>query len=245
MAWFRQWFGEDYLLVYDHRDEREAERDADAVVRVLALTGAERILDLCCGSGRHAHVFAQRGYAVTGLDYSATLLDVARRAQDDGSRYPHFVRGDARATPFRDGAFDVVVNMFTSFGYFSDSENAGMIAEIRRLLRPGGRFYMDYLNPPRVLDGLVPESRREKGGTLIVERRCHDPETCRVEKTITICRPGGEKREYCESVRIYKRGEMERMIADAGLNLLGVLGSADGAPYDADADRMILFGAAP
>ena len=66
-----------------------------------------------------------------------------------------------------------------------------------------------------------------------------------MEKTITICRPGGEEREYCESVRLYERGEMERMIADAGLNLLGVLGSADGAPYDADADRMILFGAAP
>ena len=245
MAWFQQWFGEDYLLVYDHRDEAEAERDVDAVVRVLGLQGGERILDLCCGGGRHALSLARRGFPVTGLDYSATLLDVAGRARGPDERYPLYVRSDARSTPFCDGSFDVVVNLFTSFGYFEDAGNAGMIAEIRRLLVPGGRFYMDYFNPPRVLAGLVPESRRKKGDTLIFERRCHDPETCRVEKTIVVCRPGGEEREYCESVRLCGRDEMERMIADAGLMLLGVLGSAGGAPYDADADRMILFGAAP
>jgi SAM-dependent methyltransferase len=245
MAWFSQWFGEDYLLVYDHRNEEEAERDVDAVERVLELQGGERILDLCCGGGRHALSFARRGYTITGLDYSATLLNVAKCARGADDRYPLYVRGDARNTPFRDGTFDIVVNLFTSFGYFGDAENAEMIVDIRRLLGSGGRFYMDYLNPPRILAGLVPESRREKNDTLIVERRCHVPETCRVEKTIMISRPDGEEREYRESVRLYERDEMERMIADAGLNLLGVLGSADGAPYDTDADRMILFGTAP
>ena len=80
MEWFREWFGEDYLLVYGHRDEAEAERDIEYAVRVLGLVAGMRALDLCCGSGRHARALARRGLAVAGVDYSHELLAAAKKA---------------------------------------------------------------------------------------------------------------------------------------------------------------------
>ncbi len=244
MAWFRQWFGTDYLRVYDHRDEAEAERDIDAIVRVLAPRGGVRVLDLCCGNGRHDLPLARRGFRVIGLDYSADLLREAATAKPADTRYPLYVRGDALMLPFAPCTFDILLNLFTSFGYFDDAGNAAMLQSAAALLVPGGRFYIDYLNPPRVLAGLVPESRREKHGMLIVERRSHDREAARVEKTIELHRDG-EVREYRESVRLYPLAEMERLIGAAELVLEGVLGSNSGEPYSEESARMILFGRRP
>jgi SAM-dependent methyltransferase len=244
MAWFHQWFGTDYLRVYDHRDEAEAERDVEAIVRVLAPRGDERVLDLCCGNGRHDLPLARRGFRVTGFDYSADLLREATAAKPADTRYPMYVRGDALKMPFAPRSFGMLLNLFTSFGYFDDAGNAAMLRSAAGLLVPGGSFYIDYLNPPRVLAGLVPESRRVKHGMRIVERRIHNRETARVEKTIELHREG-KMSEYRESVRLYPLAEMEQLIWTAGLVLEGVLGSNLGEPYSEESTRMILHGRRP
>ncbi len=241
MEWFRRWFGEDYLLVYGHRDEAEAERDILFAARVLGLDRGMRALDLCCGSGRHARALARLGLCVTGVDYSAPLLAAAGDTETDGSDQPRYVRADARSLPFRDGAFDAVLNLFTSFGYFEHRENCGMLAETARVLRSGGAFLIDYLNPPRVLAELVPETERELNGMVVTECRRHDPDTCRVEKTIRI-RSCGCEREFSESVRLYTLAEMTAMLDGAGLALEGADGSNEGEPYSESSARMILRG---
>lgn len=241
MEWFREWFGEDYLLVYGHRDEAEAERDIEYSVRVLGLAAGMRALDLCCGSGRHARALARRGLAVTGVDYSGPLLDAAKKEGYDVPCGPRYVRADARSLPFRDGSFDAVLNLFTSFGYFEHGGNCGMLCEIARVLCPGGAFLIDYLNPPHVIAGLVPETERELEGMVVTECRRHDPETCRVEKTIHI-RSCGCEREFRESVRLYSLDEMTAMLDDAGLALDGADGSTGGEPHSIDSSRMILRG---
>jgi len=241
MEWYQRWFGEDYLLVYEHRDTAEAERDVAAVVEVLGLEAGDMVLDLCCGSGRHDFPFAKRGLRIVGLDYSAELLAVANESRT-GDRYPQFVRGDARKLPFAEGSFDAVVNMFTSFGYFCDEENCGLLCSMAAMLRHGGGFYIDYLNPSHVLETLVPCTTREIKGVAIEERRTYDTDSRRVEKCIRLER-GGESKEYTESVRLYSLDEMKAILGDAGLECKGILGSSGLEQYDESrSPRMILFG---
>jgi ubiquinone/menaquinone biosynthesis C-methylase UbiE len=241
MEWYARWFGEEYLLVYDHRDTEEAEREVRTIEKILAVEGNERILDLCCGSGRHDIPLARLGCRVTGLDYSGPLLKIARSERPPGERFPLFVRADVRKLPFRDEVFDIALNLFTSFGYFEDEENYEFLRSMSRVLKTGGRFYIDYLNPPRVLDTLVEESTKEKNSMLIIEKRKYNSTTSRIEKTI-IFHDEGHAREFNESVRLYEKAEFLEMLSNAGLSVDGVMGSFDGEPYGDSSERMILYG---
>ena len=241
MEWFERWFGEEYLLVYEHRNIQEAEREVQAIKDILNLHEHELVLDLCCGPGRHDIVLIRQGYRVIGLDYSMPLLKIASEAIPLGKAYPKYIRGDARMIPFRENTFDVILNLFTSFGYFQDDENRALLGSIANLLKPGGRFYIDYLNPIKVEAELVPESVRIKDGIRVEERRTINQETRRVEKQIHL-RWDNNSQTFHESVQLYSLEEMLAMIADAGLTTDGFYGSVEREPYGESSPRMILFG---
>ncbi len=232
--WFERWFGEEYLQVYLHHDAEEAER----LVGLLAARGwiaaDERVLDLACGGGRHAEALRRLGVRVTGLDLSVLLLNTARRR--GGCCY---VRGDMRSLPFADGAFDVVVNLFTSFGYFArDGEHQRVLRAITRVLRRGGRFVLDYLNAPALRAGLVPRDERAFGDAVVVQERSLSPDGRFVQKSIHLSH---DSRTFTERVRLYERGELERMEREVGLHPVEALGDYDGGPYDAGSPRLILM----
>jgi SAM-dependent methyltransferase len=241
MEWYRHWFGDEYLLVYEHRDRKEAERESEFIIRTLDLRGGERVLDLCCGSGRHVPPLTRLGCRVIGLDYSLPLLRIAREAAAPDAEWPRYVRADARNIPFRNESFDVALNLFTSFGYFDDCANFELLRSISRLLHEGGKYCIDYLNPPFVLSRLTSESERERNGVHIREQREIHRETRRVEKTITLSSTHGE-RVFHESVRLYTLDEMLGMLGEAGLAIGGVFGSAEGEAYGESSPRMILWG---
>ena len=244
MEWFENWFGEEYLHVYDHRNVEEAEREAAFIQELLDLKENETVLDLCCGNGRHDFPFVRMGCRVVGLDYSMPLLKTACECVPPDCPAPSYIRGDARNLPFGDGSFDVVLSLFTSFGYFDDAENEALIGSMARLLKPGGRFYIDYLNPVKVAEGLIKESSREKNGMKIHEKRNINRETKRVEKTITLVR-GDESKVFNESVRLYTKAEMLEMLHGAGLTVKDVIGSISKEPYSDSSERMILYGFKP
>jgi ubiquinone/menaquinone biosynthesis C-methylase UbiE len=113
-------------------------------VRALGLRRGERILDVPCGFGRHARMLAARGMEVVGVDLSAAMLAEARRGRR--SARPRFERGDMRRLACRD-EFDAVICMFTSFGYFGDRENRGVLRRMARVLKSGGRVLIDHRDP--------------------------------------------------------------------------------------------------
>ena len=233
--WFEQWFGEEYLRAYPHRDDDDAER----LVRLLGELGVagpgERVLDLGCGPGRHAAALARRGAHVVGLDLSLPLLSAARRR-----RAEPLVRGDMRRLPFGTKAFDVVLNLFTSFGYFeSDEEHGLVVREVARVLRPGGRFVLDFLNAPAVRAGLVPRDESRSGGTTVVQERRISDDGRFVTKSIHV---SGISRTFTERVRLYERADLERMLATSGMRLETAAGDYDGAPHGTASPRLILVG---
>ncbi|MFQ5677983.1 MAG: class I SAM-dependent methyltransferase [Gemmatimonadota bacterium] len=236
--WFRSWFGDTYLALYPHRDEEEAEM----AVRLLhPLLGERRnacILDLACGAGRHLRAMARADLSPVGFDLSPTLLAEARRS---APRPLRLVRGDMRRLPFRRGAFDIVTNFFTSFGYFAAPEEDRQVAgEMARVLRDGGAFLLDYLNAARVRASLVPEDEDHRGDHTILQRRW--VEGTLVVKRIEVHRPGAEVEVHHERVRLYEPRDLEGILAEEGLEVAQRFGDYDGSPFGPDSPRLILLG---
>lgn len=233
--WFEQWFGEEYLRLYPHRDDEDADRLATLIERQVPLQG-RRALDLACGPGRHAAQFARRGASVVGFDLSMPLLSRARHRPGPPL---HLVRGDMRRLPFRPESFDLVVNLFTSFGYFSDdAQHARVLHGAAEVLRPGGVFVLDYLNAGLVRDTLVPHEEQQVGEQRVaVERRISDDDRFVIKEMHLV----NDGRSFVERVRLFGREELETMVEEAGLAVRTRLGSYRGDAVAPDAPRVILI----
>ena len=233
MAWYQEWFGEEYLELYAHRDENEA-RQQVAFFREQCGHVDGPVLDLACGMGRHMQELQSDGYHAVGCDLSYTLL---RTGMLEYGEMP-VARADMRHLPFCDAVFGALVNFFTSFGYFSsEEENVQVVREMARVLAPGAPFLFDYLNVHRELDKLVQrESRETPMGTVKLER-WFDRSDRSFNKRITI----GEKR-YLERVRGYDLDEISSMFASCNLSIRASFGDFDGSPFDHAAPRLILLG---
>lgn len=236
--WFAEWFGEEYLSLYGHRDEDEA---ADAVRLVVDHAGVgpdETVLDLACGAGRHVAHLREAGLRAFGLDLSPTLLRVAH-----GQGLP-CVRGDMREIPAADGAVAMVTSFFTSFGYFDEPEDdARVLEEVHRVLRPGGVFAVDYLNADAVLADLRPRTEEEANGQRVVQTRTLTDGGTVVEKRIEIHDAGGgEPRTFLERVRLYTPDELRGLLAEHGIDTVETFGDYFGRPLSPAAPRAILIG---
>jgi len=238
--WFASAFDALYPIIYAHRTVEAATAESAFAIDQLGLCPTCSVLDLCCGNGRHMVHLLRHTPQVVGLDYSAELLGIARKQLDGGGR---LVRADMRAIPFQ-GCFDAVANFFTSFGYFQDeAENMAVARGIAEALKPGGRFFMDYLNPDYVREHLDAESRRDAGEYVIEERRWIDERTERINKVMEVRRGGAVISRSSESVRLYTEGELRGLLAAVGLRVEATYGDFDGAPTAPGRPRQILVGA--
>ncbi len=242
MDWYEEWFGEDYKLVYPHRDEEDARQQIEFVKRHIHIPEGGKVLDLCCGCGRHAVELRGLGYDVVGLDLSEELLDLACSRADECEMDVEFVQCDMREIPYED-YFDLVVNFFTSFGYFaSDADNQKVLLAIAGALKPGGKFLMDYMNPENVARSLVERDEKDiQNGIHLVQERWIDESPRRINKKITMIKDD-EESVYRESVRMYSHEEMRDMIAASGLKLTHTYGDFADSEYNSDSTRMVLIG---
>jgi SAM-dependent methyltransferase len=239
MAWYREWFGEEYLELYPHRGATEAEDHAGFVASALAGGPAPgRVLDLACGTGRHADALRALGYRAYGTDLSLTLLA-------HSPRLPR-AAGDMRSLPFASGAFDWVLNFFTSFGYFErERENFEVLEEMVRVLAVGGRFVIDLFNIDWVLANLEPRGEMECGDKRATIERWYDPAARRINKRIRLQTPGRPARTFLESVRAYRLDEVTSALAWAGLAVTDSYGDFRGSDFQRDSPRLILVGHKP
>ena len=232
--WYEEWFGEDYLDIYQHRDESEAERAIELIATNLAGRKIDLVLDLACGAGRHTRVLRERWWTV-GLDLSMSLLRIARKESPEGP----YVRADMRELPFADESFDLVVNLFTSFGYFDDdSEHVRVLACVGAAMKHGGTIVIDFLNASQVRRDLVPYDERVENGITIEQRRTISPDDRFVEKRITLPERG---KEYIERVRLLSPRDLRTMLTTAGFKVAKLFGDYGGGDWTEDSTRTILF----
>jgi len=233
MAWFQEWFGEEYLELYSHRDTTEARLQVEFFRTHCGMLHGP-LLDVACGKGRHVHELGRAGYRAVGCDLSYTLLHTG---SDEYGAMP-VTRADMRLLPFCSASFAGLVNFLTSFGYFSDeAENLQVVAEMTRVLEPHAPFLFDYLNVHQALQQLIErETRSTPIGDVLIER-WFDRSDRSFNKRITI-----GSRRYLERVRGYDLDEITAMFTSCGLSIGSAFGDFHGAPFEPASPRLILVG---
>ncbi|MEI8133877.1 MAG: class I SAM-dependent methyltransferase [bacterium] len=229
-TWYEDWFSDEhYLALYRHRDTEEAGEVLDLIERSTGVTKESAILDLACGAGRYSIALAKRGYQhITAIDLSPTLIAEAKRNAEVEGVTIDFIHDDMRDF---DGSFDLIVNLFTSFGYFqTDVENSDVITHISKHLNSGGKFVLDFFNAEFVVNTLSPydEKQLRSGERVELYRKIINH---RVEKRIIIHSTGSTK-EYHESVRLFDLDDFANMFESNGLRVIHCFGDYDGSPFE-------------
>jgi ubiquinone/menaquinone biosynthesis C-methylase UbiE len=216
--WWESAFDAHYLREYGllftlERDRQEVSR----LVELLELPVGARVLDVPCGQGRHAHLLAESGYDVDGLDYSRALLAVARKRGT--GRNLRYTRGDMRKMPARWARrFDAVLNLFTSFGFFAHpADDTRVIKEFARVLKPGGTLLWHGGSRDGVMARFLPRDWwTSSDGTLFAQERAFDS----LSGVLTVhstWRKGSKKGSREHRLRLYTATRLAELCADAGL----------------------------
>lgn len=237
--WWRTWFGPVYLALYDPVLQERTPGEVDAIERLLAIRSPLQILDLACGQGRHSIELARRGYAVTGCDQSRFLLDVAVERAGQAGVTVRWVEGDTRQPPPVTGGYDIVVNLFTSFGYFADeSDDLSVLRGVAGVLRPDGRVLIELINGERVIRNFEEREWIPMGEATVLERRRLDREHRRMEVERTIIRDGQEEMTT-HALRLYGGRELATRLREAGFDRVELHGGWDGEPFSDDSLRVV------
>jgi SAM-dependent methyltransferase len=238
--WYQQWFGSDYLQLYQHRSPQEAAQTISWLLSELLLEPPCLVLDLACGFGRHTLELRRRGFQAIGFDLSWPLLRLAGKS--DRFQILPRSRGDMRHLPFRSAAFGLILSLFTSFGYLeSHDQDSQVLNECARVLLPDGDFVLDFLNAARVRRSIIPQEEIQLGGLKVTIRRRLDETAARIQKQIII-HDGDRLREYVESVNLYSELELMHMLNSVGIRVQRKFGDYHGAEHAEDSERLILIG---
>jgi SAM-dependent methyltransferase len=227
--------------MFTERAWENAPREVEQALELLGVGEGAEVLDLCCGPGRHSLELARRGYRVTAVDRTAEYLEMLAEATEAEGLAIEVVHEDMRRFR-REGAFDAVVNLFTSFGYFEDQDDdRAVAANMRASLRPGGRLLMELMS-------------KEILARIFDPRRWQwlDEDTIKLEETeVTrnwtwvrtrwILLRGSERTERVVEHRIYSAAELMALLEQAGFGEFEVFGGLEGAPYDHEAKRLVVL----
>ena len=239
--WWRDFFAhEDSLELGQFPDPHETHQEVAGLTRMVGLSPEQRIADICCGYGRHLVALAQRGYSILGVDIAPMMLARARRWLTKAGVDTPILRADARQLPFAASSFNVVLNLFNSFGYCqSDEENQHVLAETARVLQPGGRFLLETRNRPHQIM-FAPRHlpmQTADGQQLVL--------SCRYVRATH--RLISEWRQidsgpvvHRASIRLYGIAELDEMMAQAGLRKVAVYGDYAATPF-AGYQRQVLY----
>jgi SAM-dependent methyltransferase len=241
--WYKTYFGEDYLYRIEPvlTSERTL-KEVDGIVNLLALPAESRILDLCCGHGRHSIPLAQRGYQVTGQDLSEVFLREAKKEALAKGVHVDWQHGDMRNIPF-ENEFDAVINIFTAFGYLENQDEDQLVLnQVSKALKPGGLLLIETLHREGLMRRFTPHMIRHfPEGLIELEERNFNLLTSRCEVKITMIYPDGQRKEYGHAARVYTLTELAQMLSVAGLQVKAYFGTWDCSALTIDDFRLILL----
>lgn len=238
---------DDYLYFYsDYLTPERSAAETEAVVTLLEMEPQMRVLDLACGFGRIANRLALLGHRVTGVEYQAGFVEIARATagqlgilEQPRGGSASYLQGDMRQIDFSE-QFERAIMMFNSFGYFTDAENLEVLKRISRALVSGGRLGFDVGSRDGLLANFHPHYVSEKDASLMINRFSFDVLSGRLHNQRIIIRDGVRK-DIPFSIRLYSVSEMRGLLAEAGLELEQVYGEWDARPLELESGSMVII----
>jgi len=238
--WFKNWFSSDeYLNVYRHRDSDDAAKSIDLILTNITLKNNATILDAACGAGRHSILLSKMGFKVFAFDLSKNLLNIAKNNSAKNNINLNLFCSDLRNLALN-SSFDLILNMFTSFGYFkTDEENYSFFKTAESILKNNGYLILDYFNKFYVESTLVKYSEKNIDGKIFNEHRYI--ENNRVHKDIIIDHVD-KQYSFFESVRLYSKSEIVKNLNSFGLSEYKTFGNYSGEPFnEKTSERLIII----
>ncbi len=217
--WYEEWFDSPYYhLLYANRSEDEACKFVTLLAERLDLQPKIKVLDVACGKGRHSKNLAALGFDVTGIDLSVNSIAEAKKY---GNENLHFDVWDMRK-PYKPGYFDVVFNIFSSFGYFEDdADDQEVVHAFAANLKPGGLLIFDYLHGEWAVKKLRAREIIDRGEVQFhIQKRL---ENGFIKKKIEFLAKGEDHR-YEEQLKLITRSRLQEMFAEAGFAILHTYG---------------------
>jgi SAM-dependent methyltransferase/Holliday junction resolvase len=236
-------------LVFDQMGEywdtlmstHPTEKETGLIEQVIE--NKNRILDLCCGTGRHDILLTKKGWDTVGVDLSKNLLRIAKsKMRKENVVFP-IVRCEMRWLPFRNEAFATVINMFTSFGYLpTEKEDLNSLREIARVLKSGGKFLIDIVNREHVLKVFQDSDTANFGTFTMEEKRTLDEDKMRVtSQWIVTPKDNRERLVLVHALRLYTLEQLHRMLISEGLTPKTVYGNYKADAFATDSSRLIVL----
>ncbi len=240
----KEWFENEsfwrdtYALMFPEQRYLVAEEQVGNLIDLADFKGHD-VLDLCCGPGRHSVILAGLGYRVTGVDRTPFLLDKARARAREVNVEIEWVLEDMRRFK-RAEAFDLVINMFTSFGYFDDKqEDLQVLRNMHANLRPNGICVIDVIGKERlarIFTGTTSDENDD--GTVLVQRHEIFDEWSRIRNEWILIKDGAVK-SYKFHHTIYSGQELKDRLMQAGFGDVVLYGDLLGNEYGYDSQRLI------
>ena len=237
-AWYQTWFDTPYYhILYQDRDIAEATLFLQNLLAYLKLEQHQSILDVACGKGRHALYLASQGFQVTGIDLSPNSISFAQKEAKSKSLEVKFYVHDMRTPAHKQAA--VVLNLFTSIGYFEDkNDSQKAIQAFYDSTAAGGYVVIDFLNAPSVKQGLLADEVVTKGGVKFTLKRAF--EAGRIQKDISF-NDNGVSYAFQERVAALGLADFKQMLEAVGFSVQDVFGDYTLKPFVAEtAERLIL-----
>jgi len=227
-------------IMFDEERWAEVPAAVDDIERLARPETGAAVLDACCGPGRHSLELASRGYRVTGIDITEAYLEAARESSAGcGARFaPRFIRADLRH--YRaDSAFDLALNLYTSFGYFARPEDdLEALRRLRRALRPGGALILETTGKETAARDFTEGESFERGGWA-VRTEFLVIGAWEALRNRWILSRGGELMDRSFDLRLYSGVELRQALLRAGFGSVEIHGGLDGSPYDQRARSLV------
>ena len=211
-----------------------------ACLGIAGITSDADILDMPCGPGRHCLPLARVGHRVVGVDRTPAYLEEVRRRIEPEMAL-ELVQSDMREF-VRDGAFDLALNLYHSFGYFDDvADDARVLSNLHRSLRPGGALLMDLMSAELLSKDFAPVRQRTMEDGAVMREESLITDDGRWMHSTWILDRDGRRHEFDMSHRLYSADDLSASLHGAGFGELTLLGGFDGRPWDEEAVRLVVL----
>lgn len=247
--WYAQIFNEDFLRTVPKSSPRQSKREAKFICDRMGIQTGARVLDLCCGFGRHTIELSAKGFDMVGLDLSMVMLKKALADATARKLSIKFVHGDMRKLTFN-SIFDAIYNVDTSFGYFDDLSNFKVLQGIARALKPGGVFLLETVNRDFIVNELPLRLWWKGTDCMLLEEIDLDPLSGVLKIQRSFVFDASLKRAPWEQkiqIRLYSVPEMRSLLSRAGFSVVELSGdySLPGAYFGASSPKNIFVAEKP
>jgi SAM-dependent methyltransferase len=240
--WWEELFNDDFIRTMAKITDGQIATEVDFIEDSLAVAKGGMVLDLACGTGRHAIELSRRGYQVVGFDLSLAMLARAADEAQERNQKINFVQGDMREMTF-DDTFDGVYSWNTSFGFFEEEKNEQVIINVRKALKQGGQFLLDVVNRDYVAQKSPSLAWFEGEGCVCMDEMHVDWITSRMRVKRTMMMDDGRTKEIEYSIRVFSLHELGKLLHDYGFRVCEVSGriATPGVFIGGDSPRTLIL----